>query len=52
VFGQIIQGQEVLDKIVALPRDGRDRPLTDLKMTVKVERLRKKKITQLYGYAY
>jgi cyclophilin family peptidyl-prolyl cis-trans isomerase len=52
VFGQVIQGQEVLDKIVALPRDGRDRPLTDLKMTVKVERLRKKKITQLYGYAY
>jgi len=52
VFGQVIQGQEVIDKIAALPKDGRDRPLTDLKMTVKVERLRKKKITQLYGYAY
>lgn len=52
VFGQVIQGQEVVDKIAALPKDGRDRPLTDLKMTVKVERLRKKKITQLYGYAY
>ena len=52
VFGQVIQGQEILDKIAALPKDGRDRPLTDLKMTMKVERLRKKKITQLYGYAY
>ncbi|MBJ6143350.1 peptidylprolyl isomerase [Hymenobacter sp. BT559] len=52
VFGQVIQGQEVIDKIAALPKDGRDRPLTDLKMTMKVERLRKKKITQLYGYAY
>jgi peptidyl-prolyl cis-trans isomerase B (cyclophilin B) len=48
----VIQGQEVIDKIAALPKDGRDRPLTDLKMTMKVERLRKKKIAQLYGYSY
>ena len=52
VFGQVIQGQEVIDKIATLPKDGRDRPLNDLKMTMKVERLRKKKITQQYGYAY
>ena len=52
VFGQVIQGQEVLDKIAALPKDGRDRPLADLRMTMKVERLRKKKITQLYNYNY
>ena len=52
VFGQVIQGQEVIDKIAALPKDGRDRPLTDLKMTVKVEKLKKKKITALYGYNY
>ncbi|MGI4739561.1 MAG: peptidylprolyl isomerase [Janthinobacterium lividum] len=52
VFGQVINGLEVLDKIAALPRDGRDRPLTDLKMTVTVEKLKKRKITQLYGYSY
>ncbi|RZK17915.1 MAG: peptidylprolyl isomerase [Hymenobacter sp.] len=52
VFGQVIEGQEVLDKIAALPKDGRDRPLTDLKMTMKVEKLKKKKITEFYGYAY
>jgi cyclophilin family peptidyl-prolyl cis-trans isomerase len=52
VFGQVIQGQEVIDKIAALPKDPRDRPLTDLKMTMKVEKLKKKKITQLYGYKY
>lgn len=52
VFGQVIQGLEVIDKIAALPKDGRDRPLTDVKMTVKVERLKKKKITELYGYTY
>ena len=52
VFGQVIQGQEVIDKIAALPRDGRDRPTTDLKMTVHTEKLKKKKISQLYGYKY
>lgn len=52
VFGQVVQGQEVIDKIAALPKDARDRPLTDLKMTMKVEKLKKKKITQLYGYKY
>lgn len=52
VFGQTIQGQEVIDKIAALPKDGRDHPLTDLKMTMKVEKLKKKKITELYGYSY
>lgn len=52
VFGQVVQGQEVIDKIAALPKDVHDRPLTDLKMTMKVEKLKKKKITQLYGYKY
>ncbi len=52
VFGQVIQGQEVIDKIAALPKDGRDRPLTDLRMTMRVESLKKKKISQLYGYTY
>lgn len=52
VFGQVISGLEVLDKIAALPRDRRDRPVTDLKMTLTVEKLKKKKITELYGYKY
>ena len=52
VFGQVIQGLDVIDKIANLPRDGRDRPTADLKMTVKVEKLKRKKITKLYGYKY
>ncbi|MGI4872535.1 MAG: peptidylprolyl isomerase [Janthinobacterium lividum] len=52
VFGQVIQGQELIDKIAALPRDARDRPLTNLSMTLKVQKLKKKKITELYGYKY
>jgi cyclophilin family peptidyl-prolyl cis-trans isomerase len=27
VFGEVIEGMEVVDKIVSLPKDGRDRPL-------------------------
>ncbi|MBD2714590.1 peptidylprolyl isomerase [Microvirga sp. STR05] len=52
VFGQVVSGLDIIDKIAAQPKDDRDRPLTDLKMTVKVEKLKKKRITELYGYAY
>ncbi|MCB2407222.1 peptidylprolyl isomerase [Hymenobacter lucidus] len=52
VFGQVISGLDIIDKIAAQPKDMRDRPTTDVKMTVKVEKLKKKKITELYGYKY
>ncbi|MBF9239116.1 peptidylprolyl isomerase [Hymenobacter sp. BT683] len=52
VFGQTIQGLDVIDKIAALPRDGRDHPTGDAKMTMKIEKLKRKRITKLYGYKY
>ena len=52
VFGQVIQGLDVIDKIAKLPKDGRDRPAAAVKMTVKVEKLKRKKITKLYDYKY
>ena len=52
VFGQVIQGLDVIDKLAKLPKDGRDHPTVDAKMTMKVEKLKRKKITQLYGYKY
>jgi peptidyl-prolyl cis-trans isomerase B (cyclophilin B) len=52
VYGQVISGLDVIDKIAQQPKDERDRPLTDIKMTMKVEKLKKKKITELYGYQY
>ncbi|GAA4368544.1 hypothetical protein GCM10023185_41430 [Hymenobacter saemangeumensis] len=52
VYGQAIQGLDVIDKIAKVTKDGRDRPTTDVKMTMKVEKLKKKKITKLYGYKY
>lgn len=52
VYGQAIDGLDVIDKIAKMPKDGRDRPTTDVKMTMKVEKLKKKKIAKLYGYKY
>lgn len=36
IFGEVIEGLEVLDKIAAVETDPADRPLTDIKMKVKV----------------
>ncbi len=32
IFGQIVEGLDVLDRIAALPVDSRDRPLTDVRL--------------------
>jgi peptidyl-prolyl cis-trans isomerase B (cyclophilin B) len=37
VFGEVIRGLDVLDKIVAMPRDERDNPLEPVEMTVTVK---------------
>ena len=52
VFGQVVQGLDVIDKIAKLPKDERDRPIADLKMKLKVEKMKRKKIAKLYGYTY
>ena len=52
VFGKVIKGLDVIDKITAQPKDGADRPVDDVRMTVTVEELPKKKIEKLYGYKY
>ena len=36
VFGEVVEGLEVLDAIAAQPGDGRDRPLTDIRMFMRV----------------
>ncbi|MBL3656772.1 peptidylprolyl isomerase [Fulvivirga sediminis] len=52
VFGKVIDGLDIIDKIAEQPTDRRDRPVEDLKMSVEVEQIPKKKITKLYGYEY
>ncbi len=52
VFGQVISGLAVLDSIAHQPKDGADRPLKDIRMSMSVEKMKKKKITKQYGYRF
>jgi peptidyl-prolyl cis-trans isomerase B (cyclophilin B) len=52
VYGTVINGLEVIDKIAQQPKDSRDRPAKDIPMKVTVKKMRKKKITRQYGYNY
>lgn len=52
VFGKVIQGIEVIDKIAAVQKGRGDRPAEDIRMTVTVEEMSKKKIEKTYGYQY
>lgn len=52
VYGQVVDGLNVIDKIADQAVDGRSRPLSDIKMTVKVEEVKKKKIAKKYKYTY
>jgi len=36
IFGQVIAGMDVIDKIAALKTDGNDRPLTDIPMKIRI----------------
>lgn len=48
VFGKVLKGLEVVDKIAEQPRDKRDRPYEDIKMTIKAVPMSKKEINEKY----
>lgn len=50
VFGKVIKGLEVVDKIADVEKDPADRPTEDVRMTVTVEELSAKEIKKKYGY--
>ncbi|KEO73326.1 peptidylprolyl isomerase [Anditalea andensis] len=52
VFGKVVEGLEVLDKIAAEPTDRSDRPREPVYMKVKVDKIAKSRITKDYGYEY
>lgn len=51
VFGKVIKGLDVIDKIAAVQL-ANERPVEDVRMTVTVEEMSKKKITKEYGYQF
>lgn len=52
VFGQVVQGQAVVDQIAQTPTTGPDRPVTPVRMTMTLKKVSKKKLTQQYGFQY
>lgn len=52
VFGEVIKGMEVVEKIALVKKDGANRPLEDVRMFVTVEEVSRKKITKEYGYIF
>jgi len=52
VFGKVVKGLDVIDKIADQPVDRRNRPNENIIMTVELEEMSKKKITKEYGYVY
>lgn len=50
VFGKVVKGLEVIDKIARVAKDASDRPTQDVPMTVTVEELSEKEIKKKYGY--
>ena len=52
VFGEAIDNLELIDIIAKQPKDSADRPKVDIKMSMTVKKMRKKKITKRFGYKY
>ncbi len=52
VFGKVLTGMEVIDKIADVKTNPGDVPAESVHMTMEVMELSKKKITKLYGHTY
>ena len=52
VFGQVVEGLDVIDKIAGVETNQRDKPLEDIRMTISVIEMPKKEITKKYGIEY
>ncbi|MEJ7643948.1 MAG: peptidylprolyl isomerase [Chryseolinea sp.] len=52
VFGKVIKGLEVIDKIAVVRKDPSNRPLENIPMTVTIQELSRKKIKEQFGYEY
>jgi len=52
VFGKVIKGLEVVDKIAQVVTVAGNRPFEDIRMTVTVEEMPRRKITKEFGYEF
>lgn len=52
VFGRVVEGLGVIDSIASIRTARGDKPIEDIYLTVELEKMSKKKISELYGYNY
>ncbi|MCH6198169.1 peptidylprolyl isomerase [Aquiflexum sp. LQ15W] len=52
VFGEVILGLDVMEKIANVPTGDKSKPIEPIHMTVTVELISKSKITKEFGYVY
>ncbi len=52
VFGRVVEGLAVIDSIAAVRKGAGDKPIEDIYVTMELEKMSKKKITEKYGYKY
>lgn len=52
VFGEVLDNIGLIDTIVGVSKDGNNRPDEDIKMSMTLKKVRKRKITKLYGFTY
>ncbi len=52
VFGQVIKGLEVVETIADQQKNFMDRPMRNIRMSMKVKTMKKDKITKEFGYQF
>ena len=52
VFGKVVEGLDVVDKIASQKTGGRNKPIQDIFMTLEIVEMKKKEVTEKYGYTY
>lgn len=52
IFGRVVAGLEVVDQIAGVSVGRANRPIEELFMTMEIEEIPKKEITEKYGYSY
>jgi peptidyl-prolyl cis-trans isomerase B (cyclophilin B) len=52
VFGKVVEGLDVIDKIAEQKIANRSKPIEDIFLTIDVQEMKKSEITEMYGYSY
>ena len=52
VFGRVVVGLQVVDQIASVSVGRANRPIEDIYMTMNIEEMPKKQVTEQYGYIY